>query len=124
MTDANPTETFGYLLRELSKLEIAYAHVTRVTAQDIAHGAVSGVGPKELRKDFKGVLITAGGFDRAQGEQAIAEGWADAIAYGVPFLSNPDLPRRLQENLALNTPDESTFYASGAKGYTDYPAAK
>jgi len=123
MSDANPTETFGYLLRELSKLEIAYAHVTRVTAQDIAHGAVSGVGPKELRKDFKGVLITAGGFDRAQGEQAIAEGWADAIAYGVPFLSNPDLPRRLQENLALNTPDESTFYASGAKGYTDYPNA-
>ncbi len=124
MSDANPAETFGYLLRELSKLEIAYAHVTRVTAQDIAHGAVSGVGPKELRKDFKGVLITAGGFDRAQGEQAIAEGWADAIAYGVPFLSNPDLPRRLEENLALNTPDESTFYASGAKGYTDYPAAK
>ena len=124
MSDANPLETFGYLLRELSKLEIAYAHVTRVTAQDIAHGAASGVGPKELRKDFKGVLITAGGFDRAQAEQAIAEGWADAIAYGVPFLTNPDLPRRLQENLALNTPDEATFYASGAKGYTDYPAAK
>jgi N-ethylmaleimide reductase len=124
MSDANPTETFGYLLRELSKLELAYAHVTRVTAQDIAHGATTGVGPKELRKDFKGVLITAGGFDRAQAEQAIAEGWADAVAYGVPFLSNPDLPRRLQENLALNTPDEATFYASGPKGYTDYPAAK
>ena len=69
------------------------------------------------------MLITAGGFDRAQAEQAIAEGWADAVAYGVPFLSNPDLPRRLQENLALNTPDESTFYASGPKGYTDYPTA-
>ena len=123
MSDANPTETFGYLLRELSKLELAYAHVTRVTAQDIAHGATSGVGPKELRKDFKGVLITAGGFDRAQAEQAIAEGWADAVAYGVPFLSNPDLPHRLQENLALNTPDEATFYASGPKGYTDYPTA-
>jgi N-ethylmaleimide reductase len=123
MSDANPTETFGYVLRELSKLELAYAHVTRVTAQDIAHGAKDGVGPKELRKDFKGVLITAGGFDRAQAEQAIAEGWADAVAYGVPFLSNPDLPRRLQENLALNTPDESTFYASGPKGYTDYPTA-
>jgi 2,4-dienoyl-CoA reductase-like NADH-dependent reductase (Old Yellow Enzyme family) len=57
-------------------------------------------------------------------EQAIAEGWADAVAYGVPFLSTPDLPRRLQENLALNTPDEATFYASGPKGYTDYPTAK
>ncbi len=123
MSDANPTETFGYVLRELSKLELAYAHVTRVTAQDIAHGATTGVGPKELRKDFKGVLITAGGFDRAQAEQAIAEGWADAVAYGVPFLANPDLPRRLRENLALNAPDESTFYASGPKGYTDYPTA-
>ena len=124
MADANPRETFGYVLRELSKLELAYAHVTRVTAQDIAHGAKEGVGPKELRADFKGVLITAGGFDRPQAEQAIAEGWADAIAYGVPFLANPDLPRRLRENLALNTPDESTFYASGAKGNTDYPAAQ
>ncbi len=124
MADANPRETFGYVLRELSKLELAYAHVTRVTAQDIAHGAKDGVGPKELRADFQGVLITAGGFDRAQGEQALAEGWADAIAYGVPFLANPDLPRRLRENLALNPPDEATFYASGPKGYTDYPAAK
>jgi len=124
MTDANPAETFGYVLRELSKLRLAYAHVTRVTAQDLAHGAKAGVGPKELRKDFQGVLFTAGGFDRAQAEQAIAEGWADAIAYGVPFLANPDLPRRLKENLPLNTPDEGTFYASGPRGYTDYPAAK
>ena len=123
MADANPRETFGYVLHELSKLELAYAHVTRVTAQDVAHGAKDGVGPKELRADFKGVLITAGGFDRAQAEQAIAEGWADGIAYGVPFLANPDLPRRLRENLALNPPDEATFYASGAKGYTDYPTA-
>lgn len=124
MRDSDPLRTFGYVLGELSKLELAYAHVTRVTAQDLAHGAKDGVGPKELRKDFKGVLITAGGFDRAQAEQAIAEGWADAVAYGVPFLANPDLPRRLKENLALNTPDEATFYASGPKGYTDYPAAK
>jgi len=123
MSDADPHETFGYVLRELSKLELAYAHVTRVTAQDIAHGAKAGVGPKELRKHFDGVLIATGGFDRAQAEQAISEGWADAVAYGVPFLANPDLPRRLQENLSLNTPDEATFYAPGPKGYTDYPTA-
>ena len=124
MHDSNPQRTFSYVLGELSKLEIAYAHVTRVTAQDVAHGAKDGVGPKELRHCFKGVMITAGGFDRAQGEQAIKEGWADAIAYGVPFLSNPDLPHRLENNLALNAPDESTFYAAGPKGYTDYPFAK
>ena len=123
MSDANPLETFGYVLRELSKLELAYAHVTRVTAQDLAHGAKTGVGPQELRRDFTGVLIAAGGFDRAQAELALAEGWADAIAFGVPFLANPDLPHRLQGNLPLNAPDEATFYASGAKGYTDYPMA-
>ena len=124
MHDSNTLRTFSYVLGELSKLEIAYAHVTRVTAQDIAHGAKDGVGPKELRKYFKGVMITAGGFDRPQAEQAINEGWADAIAFGVPFLANPDLPARLQNNLALNTPDEATFYASGPKGYTDYPTAR
>ena len=123
MRDANPQRTFSYVLGELSKLELAYAHVTRVTAQDIAHGAKGGVGPKELRHCFNGVLITAGGFDRAQAEQAINEGWADAIAFGVPFLANPDLPHRLAQKLGLNPPDESTFYAAGAKGYTDYPTA-
>lgn len=123
MHDSNPQRTFSYVLGELSKLELAYVHVTRVTAQDIAHGAKDGIGPRELRHCFKGVLITAGGFDRDQAEQAINEGWADAIAFGVPFLANPDLPHRLAQNLGLNTPDESTFYASGAKGYTDYPTA-
>jgi N-ethylmaleimide reductase len=124
MHDSDPQRTFSYVLGELSKLELAYAHVTRVTAQDIAHGAKDGVGPQQLRHCFKGVLITAGGFDRPQGDAAIQAGWADAIAFGVPFLANPDLPRRLEQGLALNTPDESTFYASGAKGYSDYPFAR
>ena len=123
MHDANPLETFGYLLKELSKLELAYAHVTRVTAQDVAHGAKEGVGPRELRSSFTGPMITAGGFDRAQAEAALQEGWADAIAFGVPFLANPDLPFRLERNLGLNKPHEATFYAPGAKGYTDYPVA-
>jgi N-ethylmaleimide reductase len=124
MHDSDPQRTFSYVLGELSKLELAYAHVTRVTAQDIAHGAKDGVGPQQLRHCFKGVLVTAGGFDRPQGDAAIQAGWADAIAFGVPFLANPDLPRRLEQGLALNTPDESTFYASGAKGYSDYPFAQ
>lgn len=122
MQDSNPLETFGHLLRELSPMGLAYAHITRVTAQDIAHGARDGVGPKELRSQFRGPVITAGGFGLDSGNQAIAEGWADAIAYGVPFLANPDLPKRFKTGAALNVPDESTFYAPGAKGYTDYPA--
>ncbi len=121
MRDSNPLETFSYVLKELSPLGLAYAHVTQVTAQDLAHGAVAGVGPRELRPRFTGAMVSAGGFTRETGNQAIAEGWADAIAFGVPFLANPDLPERLRRNAPLNIPDEATFYASGAKGYTDYP---
>lgn len=121
MRDSNPLETFGHVLRELDSMKLAYAHVTRVTAQDIAHGATDGVGPRELRPFYRGTMVSAGGFTRALAEQALAEGWADAIAFGVPFLANPDLPERLRRNAPLNAPDEATFYAPGPKGYTDYP---
>ena len=122
MHDSNPVATFGYVLKQLQAHKLAYAHVTQVTAQDIAHGAAAGVGPRELRAFYPGNIVTAGGFTQETGNQAIAEGWADAIAFGVPFLSNPDLPERFRKNAPLNTPDENTFYASGPKGYTDYPA--
>ena len=122
MADSNPLATFGALLRKLEPMGLAYAHITRVTAQDIAHGAKDGVGPRELRAFYKGKIVSAGGFDRPQAEQALREGWADALAFGVPFLTNPDLPQRLRTNAPLNTPDESTFYGEGEKGYTDYPA--
>lgn len=121
MRDSNPLETFGHVLRELNLFKLAYAHVTQVTAQDIAHGAVEGVGPSELRHCFKGPMLSAGGFSRETGNKAIAEGWADAIAFGTPFLANPDLPERFRRQAPLNEPDESTFYAPGPKGYTDYP---
>jgi N-ethylmaleimide reductase len=121
MRDSNPLATFGFVLSQLEPLGLAYAHITRVTAQDIAHGAVEGVGPRELRPFFKGVIVSAGGFTKESGNAALAEGWADAIAFGVPFLSNPDLPRRLQIDAPLNPPDEATFYAPGPQGYTDYP---
>ena len=121
MHDNNPLETFGHVLSELNRFGLAYAHITKVTAQDIAHGAVEGVGPKELRPYWRGKVVSAGGFTLDSGNAALAEGWADAIAFGVPFLSNPDLTERLRRGAPLNTPDESTFYASGPKGYTDYP---
>jgi len=121
MRDSNPLETFGHVLQEVNRFKLAYAHVTQVTKQDIAHGAVDGVGPRELRHRFEGPLVTAGGFTREMGDQALAAGWADAIAFGVPFLANPDLPERFRRQAPLNQPDEDTFYASGPKGYTDYP---
>jgi N-ethylmaleimide reductase len=59
------------------------------------------------------------GFDKASGNEAIAIGKADAIAFGVPFLANPDLPERLRRNAPFNAPDKETFYGEGPKGYTD-----
>ncbi len=93
-----------------------------LTAQDIAHGATEGVGPRELRPFYRGLIVSAGGFTAESGQRALAEGWADAIAFGVPFLANPDLPERFRRGATLNAPDENTFYASGPVGYTDYPA--
>ena len=121
MSDSNPLETFGHVLRELSRFGLAYAHITQVTAQDIAHGAQDGVGPRELRPFWKGNIVSAGGFTKESGNRALAEGWADAIAFGVPFLANPDLPERLRKDAALNQPDEASFYGGTEKGYTDYP---
>jgi len=122
MRDSNPLETFGHVLRELNSFKLAYAHVTQMTERDIAHGAVEGVGPRELRHRFKGPMISAGGFTLDTGNRALAEGWADAIAFGVPFLANPDLPERFRRRAPLNDPDDATFYGSGPTGYTDYPA--
>jgi N-ethylmaleimide reductase len=122
MRDSDPLATFGHVLRELDRLKLAYAHITQVTAQDIAHGAQAGVGPRELRPSYAGHIVSAGGFTQESGNQALAEGWADAIAFGVPFIANPDLPERFRCNAPLNPADETTFYASGPKGYTDYPA--
>jgi N-ethylmaleimide reductase len=122
MTDSNPLETFGHVLRELSGLNLAYAHITRVTAQDLAYGAKEGVGPRELRPCWKGNIVTAGGFTRESGNQALSEGWADAIAFGVPFIANPDLPERFRRKAGLNQADEASFYGGTEMGYTDYPS--
>ena len=122
MRDSDPLATFSHVLKELSRFSLAYAHITEVTAQDLAHGAVSGVGPRELRASFNGPIITAGGFTSETATAAIAEGWADAVAFGQLFIANPDLPARFKQGSPLNVPDEATFYAPGAKGYTDYPS--
>jgi N-ethylmaleimide reductase len=76
---------------------------------------------QEIREHFARPVILNGGFTRETGHQAIADGVADLVAFGVPFLANPDLPERFAENAPLNTPDRDTFYLGDARGYTDYP---
>jgi N-ethylmaleimide reductase len=120
MHDSNPLATFSYVLRELNRFHLAYAHVIVSTDDDIRHSAVP-VSLASLRREFQGPLIAANGFNRETATRAIAEGVADAVAFGRLFLANPDLSERFRLNAALNIPDESTFYGGADKGYTDYP---
>ena len=132
MHDSNPRETFGYVVRELSKLGIAYVHITEATEGDLKHGpeltaSYEAIPVSYFRPMFDGVMITNAGFTLEKAQRYLAEGWADAVAFGVAFIANPDLPERLRRRAAgemveLNTPDVATFYSPGEKGYTDYPA--
>jgi N-ethylmaleimide reductase len=115
MSDSNPVETFSYFSEQLGKLGILYLHVV----DPIADGA-KRVSPI-LRETFDGTLIVNGGFDAAAAQAAIARGETDLVAFGVPFLANPDLPQRYRVKAALNTPDQATFYTGEQKGYADYP---
>ena len=107
------------LTSALSTLGLVYVHVLDHSA--LGAPPVSVKLKTSLREAFKGVFILAGGFDAASAQKALAEGQADLVAFGRPFLANPDLVARMQKNAALNPVDMSTFYTPGSKGYTDYP---
>ena len=114
MGDANPLETFTHVARELGRRKIAFICSRERQGPD-------SIGPA-LKKAFVGVYVANEKFTLESGNAILSAGDADAVAFGVPFLANPDLPKRLAQNAPLNPPDSSTFYADGAKGYTDYPA--
>jgi N-ethylmaleimide reductase len=114
-------ETYRHLVSELSRLGIAYIHLTD-------HGAMGGVSvpqslKDDLRKRFSGAFILNGGYDRARAEADVSAGRADLIAFGRPFLANPDLVQRLKTNAPLAAPDMATLYTPGPEGYVDLVAA-
>ncbi len=74
-----------------------------------------------IRDIFKGAIMLNGGYDLRSGNEAIENGDADLISFGVSFLANPDLPLRFMKNAPLNQADVSTFYVGEKKGYIDYP---
>ena len=113
MGDANPLETFSYVARELGRRKLAF-----LCARE--HAGEGRIGP-ELKRAFGGVYVANEKFTRESAEAALDAGEVDAVAFGVQFIANPDLPRRFREHAPLNEPDPSTFYAPGAKGYVDYP---
>lgn len=120
MSDSDPVATFTYVARELSKRQVAYLHVSEpIAGQGVAPGP--RVTPS-LRAAFQGTLILSGGYDGESAGAALEQREGDLVAFGVPFLANPDLPQRLATGAPLNAPDVQTFYSPDAKGYTDYPA--
>jgi N-ethylmaleimide reductase len=110
---------YAALTAALSAYGLVYLHVLDHSAMGAP--PVPAELKTTLRGAFKGLLILAGGFDSTSAEKALVEGRADLVAFGRPFLSNPDLVARMQSNAALNPLDMSTFYTPGPKGYTDYP---
>ena len=115
MSDSNPIATFTYIAKELGKRGIGYLHVSEAIAGPMKVDGTERVTPL-IRDVFDGTLIVNGGYDATTADAAIARGEADLVAFGVPFIANPDLPLRYRKHAALNTPDAATFYGGEAEG--------
>ena len=122
MRDSDPIATFTYVAKALNPFGLAYLHI--VEALPGSFFALDGVEPAtpHMRQEFKNPIILNGGYDAQTGAAAIHSNEADAIAYGVPFIANPDLVERYRQGTALNEADSTTFYTHDHKGYVDYPA--
>ncbi|UGY28594.1 alkene reductase [Bradyrhizobium septentrionale] len=123
--EADPMPLYSHAIKALDKLGLAYLHFIEPRASGTGRADVDWQNvPSAMvlyRPMWSGVLISAGNFVGDSAERALAEGHADAIAFGRYFISNPDLPRRLQRGYPLTPYHRPTFYAGEEKGYTDYP---
>jgi 2,4-dienoyl-CoA reductase-like NADH-dependent reductase (Old Yellow Enzyme family) len=113
MGDSQPADTFGYVAQQLAQRQIAFISTRE-------HAAADSLTPL-LKQQFGGVVIANEQFDKQSANQWLAEGKADAVAFGIPFIANPDLPERLRQDAPLNPARKELFYGAGAEGYTDYP---
>ncbi|MGO4139142.1 alkene reductase [Rhizobium brockwellii] len=123
MEDSNPLATFGYVVRALDTMRIGYVHLCEPNAKMLDSGRTPIVNVAETFRPLTSApLMINTGFDKLKGNAVIADGHADLVSFGVPFIANPDLPERFRRDAPLNKPDPSTFYGEGPRGYTDYPA--
>jgi 2,4-dienoyl-CoA reductase-like NADH-dependent reductase (Old Yellow Enzyme family) len=114
MGDSDKLATFTYVARELGKRRLAFICAREARRED-------SIGP-QMKDAFGGTFIANEGFDKNAAERALADGVADAVAFGKLIIANPDLVARFKTNAPLNTWDANTFYGPGPKGYVDYPA--
>lgn len=115
-------DTYEYLAGELGKLNLAYIHIVDHSAMGAPE--VTASVKAKIGKAFGGPIIASGGLDKDKAIAALESGEGALVAFGRPYLANPDLVTRFQNDLPLNEPDYSTFYTPGEKGYTDYPTAE
>ena len=119
--DTQPVQTYGRLVERIADLDMAYLHLVERfpgrTGEDSRQEEVT----RHLREVFPGKMILNGGYTPETAEHVIASGLADAVSFGRLFISNPDLPVRVECGAALCEADASTFYTRGVRGYTDYP---
>jgi 2,4-dienoyl-CoA reductase-like NADH-dependent reductase (Old Yellow Enzyme family) len=106
--------TFSFVARALASRDLAF-----ICARESV--GPNRIGP-QLKAAFGGIYIANEKFNKESAEQVLAQGEADAVAFGTLFIANPDLPRRFATNAALNEPRRELFYSGGAAGYTDYPS--
>ncbi|MBB5059582.1 N-ethylmaleimide reductase [Granulicella aggregans] len=124
--DSDPMQLFTSVIEEMNKYDLAYLHLIEGRGSEIGLGddlhldALNNA--RIFRPHYKGNLISAAAYTPATGHEALVSGYADAIAYGRLFISNPDLVERIADGVALNAYDRSTFYGGDERGYTDYRA--
>ncbi|KAL1206555.1 12-oxophytodienoate reductase 1 [Cardamine amara subsp. amara] len=120
--DSNPEALGLYMAESLNKYGILYCHVIEPRLQQGGKIKEGTYTLEPMRKAFQGTFIVGGGYKREDGNEAVAKGRTDLVAYGRWFLANPDLPKRFKEDAPLNKYDRHTFYtADPVVGYTDYP---
>ncbi|MGQ9369854.1 alkene reductase [Azospirillum sp. ST 5-10] len=123
MSDSDPAALFGHAAAALDRFGLAYLHVVEGLQGPMAPPPEAERVAPLLRRAFRGPFIINGGFDRESADHWLADGAADAVSFGVPFIANPDLPARLRAGLPLAEADRATFYGGDERGYVDYPAA-
>ena len=121
--DSDPQALYAHLVDRLTPLGLAYVHMIQgeTGGARTPDDAATPFDYAALQRRFDGCWIVNNGYTKADAEQAITGGQADMVAFGRPFISNPDLVRRLREDAPLNALREDTLYGGGAEGYTDYP---
>jgi N-ethylmaleimide reductase len=122
MEDSNPESTFSYLVDHLNQFGLAYLSVSEINLSNPStYNASLNDLTLKLRKLYKGIYITNGGYELESANVVLSKGDADLVSFGRLFIANPDLPERFRNKSSLSQPDESKFYGGGEEGYTDYP---